>query len=170
MLPCLITPAFIIIENVNYRPNMQKKNMKLFISFCLHILNLTLAYFPLYAVIQFAEFFETSKSAHPETIHAWAAVSYITAIFIYAALFYLYNNHGNPWRHLKSSQNLQDDRIEERKNFPPQDDDVESIPMTAPLKYEIDPRGQDPIDPRSFMIKNKKEIDKKIKSRNNDVA
>ena len=169
-LPCLVTPAFIIIENDDYRPKMRKKSMKLFSTFCLHILNLTLAYFPLYAVIQFAEFFESFKSAHPEITHAWAAVSYITAIFIYAALFYLYDNYGNPWRHLKSSQNSHNDRIEEQQNFSPQDDNVESIPMTAPLKYEIDPRGQDPIDPRSFMIKNKKEIDKKNKNRSNDDA
>ena len=171
ILPCLITPALLLIPNDDFRPKIEKKSMELSSVISLHLLNLVFAYTPLYAIIQYWDFFEDSKSLHPEITHLIVTISYIMAILVYGFLFYIFKKCFDPWRHLRLDETLPKNSNNEIEDpFTQKDGEIETISLNPRPKYEVDLRAQDPIEPMSFMVRNKAQINRLIEEKSHDFT
>ena len=96
----VISPTLIAITNDNYKPNMERENLKLLSTVLLHILNLIFAYAPVYGLVEFVKQLDAYKSTFSFHAHGLFTLIYLASIGVYLLIDILFKKYGSPWRYL----------------------------------------------------------------------
>ena len=168
VLPCAISPSLLLIGDKSVKRLLSKEWFELMCISSLHFLNLTLAYVPMFLIIEYSGFFNSYRSSHHLTTHAAVVTAYALSIILYGVTHYLYNNYGTPWRHLrvvlaKKKENISMQGV---KTLTGREEEGEILmPSTSQQGSAVRKAMVDAITNKSYMAQNMREVNRKLQDR-----